>query len=178
MSAVALAEPIIQDEEIQLLEREQPESEKKEVASSFHEVICAELIRYLGNYVRPLKLGYIHTPNAKYILREGQPRRQPDVSFVSVAKMPVPLRQADLPFAPDIAVEVASTNDSLYEIEEKIIEYQEAGVGLVWIVRPVLKLVEVHRLGQTKPTLLGIDDELDGESVLPGFKLAVKALFE
>ena len=54
-----------------------------------------------------------------------------------------------------------------------------AGMALVWAINPVLKSVEVFRPGQSNPVqILGINDELGGEEVIPGFKLTVKTLFD
>jgi Uma2 family endonuclease len=46
----------------------------------------------------------------------------------------------------------------------------------VWWVDPAKRTVEVHRIGQPI-TELGMGEELDGESVLPGFRLAVAEIF-
>lgn len=70
-----------------------------------------------------------------------------------------------------------SENDKAYDAEDKVDEYLEAGVRMVWLIRPVKRLIEVYRPGDKKPLLLGIDDELDGGEVLPGFKLKVAEIF-
>ena len=59
----------------------------------------------------------------------------------------------------------------------KLTEYFAAGSRLAWVVEPKPQTVRVH----TSPgeyVVLGIDDSLDGGGVLPGFRLAVRDLFE
>ena len=61
-------------------------------------------------------------------------------------------------------------------IAQKIIEYFEVGVSLVWIIHPVPRRIYVHK-SPTDVLVLGEADELDGGAVLPGFRLKVSELF-
>jgi len=90
----------------------------------------------------------------------------------------VELLDEEINLAPDLAVEVVSKNDKIYEADDKVKQYQAAGVSLIWIVRPRLKVVEVYRLPEGPiARILGLEDELNGENILPGFKLLVSKLF-
>jgi len=51
------------------------------------------------------------------------------------------------------------------------------GTRLVWIVWPKRRRVDVWRPDDVKPTVLGADDSLDGEDVVPGFTYPVARLF-
>ena len=85
-----------------------------------------------------------------------------------------------MPIAPlvgDLVVEVVSKSNTKPEIARKLREYFAAGSRLAWVVEPKPQTVRVH----TAPdefVVLGVDDWLDGGSVLPGFRLAVRELFE
>ena len=79
--------------------------------------------------------------------------------------------------APNLAVEVVSPNDLVYEIDEKVEEYLEAGVELVWVVNPVTRTVRVHRADRPGVTLREMD-ELTGDDLLPGFRCRVSDLFQ
>jgi Uma2 family endonuclease len=81
------------------------------------------------------------------------------------------------PGAPDLVVEVISPNDRYAEVDEKIAEWLAHGAKLVFEVNPRRKTVEVHRPGQPS-RILGINDILDGEDVVPGWSLAVRDLFD
>ena len=72
--------------------------------------------------------------------------RRPDVSFVRYGRFPggvLPKGWAKIP--PDLAVEVVSPNDTAYELEEKLEDYQKVGVPLVWVIYPNSRTVRVHR---------------------------------
>ncbi len=72
-------------------------------------------------------------------------------------------------------VEVVSPNDLYSEVEEKVLEYLKAGVSLVWVVDPEVRVVRVHRADFTS-AFLTENDSLSGEDVLPGFLCRVGAL--
>ena len=80
------------------------------------------------------------------------------------------------PSAPHLAVEVLSPWDRPAEVRRKVAEYFAAGTRPVWIVDPAAHTVHVHR-SPHDVQVLGYDDELSGDDVLPGFRCAVKRLF-
>ena len=47
----------------------------------------------------------------------------------------------------------------------------------MWVIWPRYKRVDVWRPGDETPTLLGVDDMLDGEDVVPGFTYPIGRLF-
>jgi Uma2 family endonuclease len=110
---------------------------------------------------------------------ERDRRRQPDVAFVSFkrwAKGRVLENDNAWEVAPDLAAEVVSPTDRAEDVMEKVTEYFQAGVELVWIIYPRLQLVYVYE-SLIKVRGLTVADTLDGGNVLPGFSTAVAALF-
>ena len=102
--------------------------------------------------------------------------RKPDVSFVRFGRFTdgvLPKGWAKIP--PDLAVEVLSPNDTTYELDEKLEDYQKAGVHLVWVINPNSRTVRVHR-GDGTVSYLHEDDELSGEDVIPGFRCTVREI--
>lgn len=105
--------------------------------------------------------------------------RIPDVSFVSwetlgareVPDTPIPRLR------PDLAIEVISEGNRPKEMENKLHEYFDAGVPLVWYVYPETRTVHVFTSPDEAVTL-GINGTLDGGDVLPGFVLPVARIFE
>ena len=79
--------------------------------------------------------------------------------------------------APDIAVEIISPNDLYTEVDEKVAEWLEHGTLVVFVVNPRRKVVAVHRPKQPVD-ILGIEDTLTAEDVVPGWSLAVRDLFD
>jgi Uma2 family endonuclease len=103
--------------------------------------------------------------------------RKPDASFVAKGRLPGDTTpDGHIKLAPDLAVEVVSTNDLAEEVETKIAEYRSAGVRLVWVISPTAKTVLVRRLDGTALTLTE-SDTLSGEEVVPGFTCKVADLF-
>jgi Uma2 family endonuclease len=103
--------------------------------------------------------------------------RKPDVSVYRTERFTrAHLLEGWVSIAPDLAVEVISTNDEFAEVTEKVEEYLAAGVPLVWIIDPVNELVYVHRKDGSV-TKLHKTSDLSGEDVLPGFTCKVARLF-
>ena len=107
--------------------------------------------------------------------------RRLDVGFVSFQRWPKGKRQPEEANAwdvvPDLAAEVTSPNDMAEGLLERVEEFFRAGVRLVWVVYPRRRLVYVYE-SERKINVLGRSDELDGGSVLPGFRIPLTEIFE
>jgi Uma2 family endonuclease len=103
--------------------------------------------------------------------------RAPDVSFVRQERVAA-LDDEDgfVLGPPDLAVEVVSPGDRRGEIAETVAAWLATGTRMVVVVDPPRRRVMVHRPGQP-PRELGEDDVLDGEDVVPGWQLPMRALF-
>lgn len=133
----------------------------------------------LGPFVRSRKLGRVFSGDPGFIL-ESDPDtvRAPDVAFIRRER----LAETGVPAgyyrgAPDLAVEVISPNDRYGEVDDKVAQWLEHGVRIVFVVNPRWQTVDVHRPG-FPPRHLTIDDTLSGEDVVPGWTLAVRDLFD
>jgi Uma2 family endonuclease len=130
-------------------------------------------------FARPKNLGWVSGADGTYILRhDPQTVVLPDVAFVSWDHLPgrtPPKGYAPVP--PDLAVEVVSPSDEPGDIARKQERYRRASVPLVWWVYPDRRTVIVFRDGR-QVAELGEDDVLEGEPVLPGFRLPVAKIFE
>jgi Uma2 family endonuclease len=102
--------------------------------------------------------------------------RAPDVGFVAKERLTGPIPDKYFPFAPDLAVEVVSPSDTAQDIREKVLDFLKAGTRLVWVVYPESKTVDVYRPDGVQ--VVEINGTLDGGDVLPGFRLALRAVFE
>lgn len=100
----------------------------------------------------------------------------PDLAFMLLEHSAEVDPTTAFPGPPDLAVEVMSPSDKWSEVSDKVREYLQAGVPLVWVVDPFDEGVLVYRSGQPR-RLFNLEDEPGGEDLLPGFKLEVKALF-
>ena len=78
--------------------------------------------------------------------------------------------------APDVVVEVLSPSDTSTAMQEKTLDYLQAGAKLVWIVDPRARTVTVIRADRTARILRELET-LDGEDVLRGFSVPLEELF-
>jgi Uma2 family endonuclease len=142
-----------------------------------HGFTQGETYLHVRLFVGEHDLGYV-TVESGYVLFQNPDGRDtvrgPDVAFVSKTRLPGGLPEGYIPFAPDLAVEVVSPNDVLYDLEKKVGEYLHAGTKLVWMISPHMKTVIAYR--QDGVTAYDLNGTLDGGDVLPGFKLPVAAM--
>ena len=143
-----------------------------------HGRLAVKIAARLLDHVERLGLGTVLV-EAGYVLRRGPDTvRGPDVSFISSTRLPPDrIPEQFIPGAPDLAVEILSPDSRWSEIEEKVADYLAGGARLVWLVEPREQRVIV-RYPDRPSRVLGPQDILDGENVVPGFALAVAELFE
>lgn len=135
-----------------------------------HEVIVVRLAARLLAFVGPKRLGDVLGSNALYAMPSGN-RRGPDVSFIVAGR----LSPDSPPFpqlAPDLAVEVLSPGDKPREVLDKVGEYLQSGVRLVWVIDPAGRKAVVHR-SLSGVREIGEGDALEGEDVIPGFRCSL-----
>ena len=139
--------------------------------------IAVKIGTLLNNFVDSRRLGLVAGEGGTIQL-DINLVRIPDVSFFSweripggeFPKEPIPL------LVPDLAVEVISRSNTRKEMDEKLQEYFEKGVRLVWYVRPRSRVVDVYT-APDRFTRLTASMRLDGGDVLPGFSVQVSELF-
>jgi Uma2 family endonuclease len=140
--------------------------------------IAGLIIHVILSFTRPRKLSRVLGADGMQRLVPGLVR-VPDVSYFARGRLTRSKHGASpiAPFVGNLVVEVVSRNNTKPEIARKLKEYFAAGSQLAWVVEPKRQTVRVH----TTPdefVVLGLDDSLDGGSVLPGFRMAVRELFE
>lgn len=132
----------------------------------------------LAQHVRTHRLGVVLAAETGFVIgRNPDTVRAPDIAFVRADRVPpgrLPTKYWD--GAPDLAVEVVSPSDRVVEVDEKVRDWLDAGTRLVWVVNPGARTVTVYRPG-AKPTVLVESDTLEGEDVVPGFRLPVAEVF-
>lgn len=99
--------------------------------------------------------------------------RRADIAYLSGAQMAA--SKNGIPTVCPFVIEVISKNDQVNEVDEKIIEYFENGVEVVWNIFPKLKKVEVHRSLKDITVCFG-DDLCSAAPVLPDFEISVDVL--
>jgi Uma2 family endonuclease len=148
-----------------------------EPPGGIHGRLAARIAARLTEHVERDGLGTVLVETGYVLRTRPDTVRGPDVSFINRARLP-PERIPDrfIPGAPDLAIEILSPDARWSEIEETLADYFAAGVRVVWVVEPRERRVLV-RYPDRAPRILSGNDCIEGEDVVPGFRLAVTALF-
>ncbi|HEV2860456.1 MAG TPA: Uma2 family endonuclease [Pyrinomonadaceae bacterium] len=154
------------------------ELRKMSPAGGEHGAVIINITLPLAQHVKAKNLGVCFGAETGFkIASDPDTVRAPDLSFVSRERIPKSgITKKFWPGAPDLAVEVLSPGDTVYEVEEKVGEWLTAGTKAVWVLNPKLRGVSVHR-SMTDVTRLSESDELDGGDVVPGFRCKVGDFF-
>ena len=131
-----------------------------------------ELYVSLGAFVKQHRLGRLYGADTGFkIAKDPDTVRCPDAAFVRTERV---IRTPKfIERTPDAVFEVISPSDSYSEVEEKTRQWLRAGAAVVVIIDPETQTVRVHRTGSTTP----VDDVLEIDDVIPGWRLPLSELF-
>ena len=152
------------------------ELRRMSAAGYWHGAVVGAVAEVVGRHVSENELGCTFAAGTGFTLEQNPDTvLAPDVAFVRTDRMP-PAGRGFFPGPPDLAVEVTSPNDTYTEVNEKALRWLEHGVQLVWVVELKARTVTVYRDRQ-HIRILGPEEVLSGEDVLPGFEVEVAKLF-
>jgi Uma2 family endonuclease len=141
-----------------------------------HSEVGTKIILIIGSFLSNHPIAKVFGADLGIVLGNGD-LRSPDVTVLGAEKVPV--GDAAIGFLetiPDLVVEVLSPNDSLKHVGEKIGEFLECGVPLVWLVDPAERTVTSYR-SLSRTERYTEEDTITAESVLPGFSCRVSDFF-
>jgi Uma2 family endonuclease len=132
----------------------------------------------LGLWNRQTIMGVVFDSSTGFILPNGA-TRSPDAAWVTLERINAlnPNPDGFLPLAPDFIIELRSASDSLKTLQDKMIEYQDNGVRLGWLLNAKQRIVEIYRPGK-EVEVINSPTSLSGEEVLPGFVLDLKNVWD
>ncbi|MGV3719327.1 MAG: Uma2 family endonuclease [Actinomycetota bacterium] len=138
--------------------------------STKHYEINKFLLKLVDLYLEQRPGGRLLGPECMVRLRAGL-RRVPDLLYVAPEHADR-VRDTILEGAPDVAWEIISPDSERRDWQEKVPEYQEAGIREYWIVNPYVKTVWLLRLNPEGryESVEAVDGKLTS-SVIPGFWL-------
>jgi Uma2 family endonuclease len=147
----------------------------EKVTSEEHGVIALRIGAKLLAWIEAHKIkGHAGSEISHRRPEDNHNERKPDVSFRYTSNAASTTNF--LLLMPDFAVEIKSNNNGYEELREKAQFYIANGTQLVWLVYPTKQIVEVH-YADGSSDLFKETETLDGGDVLPGFQLAVAAIF-
>jgi len=146
-----------------------------------HAWLTGEVGRRLGNHVSAADAGrvFVDVWCRLRVSYDPERLRAPDVAFFSNEKLAANPSGDVFHVPPDLAVEIHSTtNDrNRKDFDQRIRDYLDAGVQLLWVIHPEARFAVAYR-SDGSAQMLRETDTLDGEDVLPGFRLDLGPLFE
>lgn len=145
----------------------------------WHEAILATLISgKIAAYLETHDLGQVLGADGALRILPGKVKL-PDVAFIGWHRFPKQrLGRRPVPaLVPDLVVEVLSETNTPAEMDRKLKQYFEAGVLLVWYIDPAKRSARLFTSPSEVPEL-DEDGWLDGNPVLPEFRLSLRWLFE
>lgn len=149
---------------------------RRKASKPRHGIVAGRIVTHLGAYLLQHHIGDIHVADAGFRAGPGESLYCPDAAYVSNERMALASLDEFVPFAPDIAVEVRSPDNTHRQLERKARHYVAHGAQYVWVFYPRTKSVRVHRPDVATETLHA-DDHLLAEDLLPGFTVRVGDLF-
>ena len=132
----------------------------------------------LAKYVHNHSLGQTYAAGTGFILaRNPDTVRAPDAAFVR-REVLEQLKSGGgyLTCPPDLAIEVVEHEDTYTEVQEKVMEWLDAGCRMVVVINPRRRIVTVYR-SKTDITILTEEDTLSGGDVVEGWEVPVAELF-
>ena len=143
-----------------------------------HGIISIWLGHLIMAHVDVHDLGQVYGAETGFRLALDTPIvRAPDVAFVAKTHENRPTSEKFIEGAPNLAVEVVSPNDSASDIQDKVLEFLQAGTSLVWVIYPRSRTIAVYS-PEADARILDSDDTLDGGDALLGFSVPVSDVFK
>ena len=141
----------------------------REPAGGRHGAVTNRLAYRLTAHVEAEDLGRVYAAETGFKLASDPDTvRAPDVAFMSRERVPDAEPRGFPELAPDLVAEVLGVDDRPGEVLAKVADWLSAGTRLVWVVDPETQTARVYRADGGE-SLLGAEDILSGEAVVPGF---------
>jgi len=141
-------------------------------------ILNGEVITEVFNWNRAQKSGKAFDSSGGFTL-PNKAVRSPDVSWIELKRwlaLPKEDRKRFAHISPDFVIEVRSETDQIDILKAKMLEYQENGVRLGWLIDPVAQEIWIYRVDGSIDHVPSFDVPLSGEDVLEGFELRLNEL--
>lgn len=148
----------------------------REPPNTYHGRIASNLNFLLETHVRAHKLGAVFGQDTGFkIFSDPDTVRAADLAFVARERLALVSRRGYAALAPDFVAEILSPGDRPGEVLEKVGEWLNAGVRLVWVIDPEAEVAHAyHEDGSVR--VIGAEASLDGSDVIPGLQCQLRAI--
>ncbi len=138
-------------------------------ATVTHVRLAKFLLQLIDAFAVRHALGEVLGPELQVRLGSPPRRRVPDLLFISSERLGI-LTPTHVEGAPDLAVEIVSSDSVARDWRDKYVEYEAAGVREYWVIDPMAQHMEAYALepGQRYRQI----PETEGtiySTILPGF---------
>jgi Uma2 family endonuclease len=142
-----------------------------------HGTAVLNLSKALAEYAQKGQGGYSCFELGLLTARNPDTVRFPAICFFTSGGLFAEADKVVTDVRPGLVVEVASTNDRRRGLEQRLTDWMEWGVKLVWVLDPSAKQVHAVEKGRAA-LILAEHHSLPGGSVLSGFKIEVCEIFK
>jgi Uma2 family endonuclease len=148
-----------------------------EPPGTWHGKLSARLLLRVGAFVEAHALGEVFGQDTGFrIASNPDTVRAPDLAFVGRDRLSHIAARGYAAVAPDLVAEILSPDDRPGDVTAKTAEWLAAGARLAWVLDPDRRAARVHRPDGSM-SLVDAEGALDGEAVLPGFRLLLTDLY-
>lgn len=138
-----------------------------------HQMVVRNISHPLWGFVREHRLGQVFVVPYDVVLSDIDVV-EPDILFVSANRVGI-ITAANIAGAPDLVVEVLSTNPGYDEVV-KLKRYDALGVAEYWIADPQHETVKIYRRAAGAFALTPNGDPVT-TPLVPGFSLSLREIF-
>ena len=151
-----------------------------------HRVTVLNLSKALADYLNEHREGYPCFELGLIVSRDPDTVRFPAISYFLGGELFAETDKAITDPRPALVIEVMSSNDRRRSLNDRIFEYTNWGVEVLWIVDPIDKAVHTLRPGyankvaredETLTGSLSWRHKATAQPILPDFRIAVSEIF-
>jgi Uma2 family endonuclease len=137
-----------------------------------------EIFGQLWAWNRNSRSGYVFDSSTGFRMPDTA-IKSADVAWVSNAQwnqLTDNERNSFAPICPEFVIELKSANDNLKKLQTKMQEWLDSGCQLAWLIAPETETCYTYRANGIQDIVVGFDNVLSGENVLPNFNLILAEL--
>ena len=136
------------------------------------------IIRVLGNWVYEHDLGDVYDSSTGFKMPD-ESILSPDASYISFEswnKLTPEQQEGYAKICPDFLVELKSDSDDIDDLKAKMERYMGYGCRLAWLIDTDSQIVTIYRKNKIVEKIIGFNNLLSGEDVLPNFEFNLSLL--